>query len=117
MSSSQAPADGSSAPQPKRDIGGAYHPPEKDLVPGPDGTMMSKSAAKKAFKLAEAAAKKAGKQAVAAEKKGNAAEGAPKKEKAKKEKVEEPEWVNKTVAGEKKGKPKERNRCALLTHS
>ncbi|PWN29426.1 putative VAS1-valyl-tRNA synthetase [Jaminaea rosea] len=102
MSSSQAPADGSSAPQPKRDIGGAYHPPEKDLVPGPDGTMMSKSAAKKAFKLAEAAAKKAGKQAVAAERKGNAAEGAPKKEKAKKEKVEEPEWVNKTVAGEKK---------------
>ncbi|CAO1627316.1 unnamed protein product [Parajaminaea phylloscopi] len=88
-----APTPSSSSPAP-----GAT---EEKLVPGPDGTMMSKSAAKKAFKAAETAARKANKAAIADKKVPAAGEGK-KKEKAKKEKEEEPEWVNNTVPGEKK---------------
>lgn len=102
MSSAQS---SNAAEKPANAPGGQVNPPEKDLVPGPDGTMMSKSAAKKAFKLAEGAAKKAAK-AAATEKKAPAAGGessTKKKEKAKKEKEAEPEWINNTVPGEKKG--------------
>ncbi|PWN87557.1 putative VAS1-valyl-tRNA synthetase [Acaromyces ingoldii] len=68
---------------------------------GPDGKPMTKSAAKKAAKEAAAAAKKAEKEALKAQKTPAAGSGA-KKEKVKKEQKVEPEWVNNTVAGEKK---------------
>lgn len=76
--------------------------PEKELVPGPDGTMMSRSAAKKAFKLAETAARKANKAAIADKAPAAAGEGK-KKEKTREKEEEEPEWINHTVPGEKKG--------------
>lgn len=110
-SSSAADKDSKAAPSADPDMAIATGQPAVsneatgDLVPGPDGTLMTKTAAKKATKLAEAAARKAGKAAIAKDKTPAAAaaggEGK-KKEKAKKEKEAEPEWVNNTVPGEKK---------------
>lgn len=75
-----------------------------NLVPGPDGTMMTKTAAKKAQKELEKQAQKAAKDAIKAQRSENlTAASTGKKEKVKKEAKEEPKWVNNTVPGEKKG--------------
>lgn len=75
----------------------------QQLVPGPDGTLMTKTAAKKATKDAEKRAKAQAKEALKAQRTAPAAAaGTGKKEKAKKEAKAEPEWVNTTVPGEKK---------------
>lgn len=75
------------------------------LVPGPDGTLMSKSAAKKAQKELEKQAHKAAKETLKAQRSENlSAASSGKKEKVKKEVKDEPEWVNNTAPGEKKGK-------------
>ncbi|PWN48942.1 putative VAS1-valyl-tRNA synthetase [Violaceomyces palustris] len=86
----------------------AAPPPPPAL--GPDGQPMTKSALKKAAKLAEKMAKAAAKEAINADKpkpsqsssSSSAAAAAPKREKPKKEAKQEPEWVNKTIPGEKK---------------
>jgi hypothetical protein len=75
-----------------------------NLVPGPDGTMMSKSAAKKAQKELERQARNAAKETLKAQRTENLATGGTaKKEKVKKEVKEEVKWVNNTQPGEKKG--------------
>ena len=75
-----------------------------NLVPGPDGTLMSKSAAKKAQKELEKRAKAAEKEALQTQRSENlSAAGAGKKDKIKKEVKEEAQWVNNTKPGEKKG--------------
>lgn len=77
---------------------------EVNLVPGPDGTLMSKSAAKKAQKELEKQARMAAKETLKAQRSENlSAVGSGKKEKVKKEVKEEPKWINNTKAGEKKG--------------
>jgi valyl-tRNA synthetase len=74
-----------------------------NLVPGPDGTMMTKSAAKKAQKEIERQAQKAAKETLKAQRSDNhTATGTGKKEKVKKEVKEEAKWVNNTRPGEKK---------------
>ncbi|CAO1628273.1 unnamed protein product [Sympodiomycopsis kandeliae] len=98
MSAPESSAKGAPGPAPN----------QADMVPGPDGTMMTKTAAKKAFKLAEAAARKAGKAALAKDKDSSsatpssAAAPSAKKEKAKKETPAEPEYINNTKPGQKK---------------
>lgn len=99
MASSEAPKKpaeaSSSAPADNADI---------NLVPGPDGTMMSKSAAKKAQKELEKQARAAAKDTLKAQRSENlSSAGTGKKEKVKKEVKEEPKWVNNTKPGEKKG--------------
>jgi hypothetical protein len=103
MASTEAPkkdakvAEASSAPAPAENG-------DINLVPGPDGTMMSKSAAKKAQKELEKQARAAAKETLKAQRTENlSAVGTGKKEKVKKEVKEEPKWVNNTTPGEKKG--------------
>ncbi|UZJ54975.1 hypothetical protein CBS101457_004295 [Exobasidium rhododendri] len=74
-----------------------------NLVAGPDGTMMSKSAAKKAQKELDRQIKQAAKESLKAQRNESLGSGgAAKKEKVKKEVKEEPVWVNNSIAGEKK---------------
>lgn len=76
---------------------------DSSLPLGPDGKPLSKSAAKKLLKEAQLKATKAAKASLKEHQTGPAAGTGQGKKKAKKEKQEEPEWVNNTVAGEKKG--------------
>lgn len=77
------------------------HAPPPPAGAAPDSEGPSKSALKKAAKLAEKQAKAAAKNALKADK-GAAAPAAPKKDKVKKETKQEPEWVDNTVPGEMK---------------
>ena len=70
--------------------------------PGPEAEGTSKSAQKKAAKLAEKQAKAAAKNALKAEKAPAPGAGSAKKEKAKKEVKEEAPWSDATVPGEQK---------------
>lgn len=70
--------------------------------PGPEAEGTSKSAQKKAAKLAEKQAKAAAKNALKAEKAPAPGAGSAKKEKAKKEVKEEAPWSDPTVPGEQK---------------
>lgn len=73
-----------------------------NLVMGPNGQMMTKTAAKKAAKDAEKRARAEAKEALKAQRTAPQAAAGGKKEKVKKEVKTEPEWINETVSGEKK---------------